>query len=351
MSRLRILFAGVFHWNAGSSHMVAEYARAAEILGCEVGVSSQLSRLDGVVDAHLPVVADLAWATHLVLVFEGVQFLSEGQRELCDTVPRHRRIVLDPDGHWGPLVTLGADNSGGPDAPQNWHQVYSELSSLILQPKIGGALPEGAEFFSYFGMPDIRSIPTAMPDVARMPYELQYVGANWWRWTAMTDLVQAAAAARPALTRIRVCGRWWTGAPHPEHVTATSNKQDWLEGQGVTVAPPVPFGQVVAHMAQGAITPILARPLLAELRLLTPRMFETMASGSMLAIPRGLGYLTSLYGDDVAPFLLGEDPSSQLARMLREPGSYRRRLAFIQERLYHRFNYRQVLGELLKLIG
>jgi len=80
-------------------------------------------------------------------------------------------------------------------------------------------------------------------------------------------------------------------------------------------------------------------------------MFETMASGSMLAIPQGLGYLTSLYGDDVAPFLLGEDPSSQLARMLREPGSYRRRLAFIQERLYHRFNYRQVLGELLKLIG
>jgi hypothetical protein len=351
MSRLRILFAGVFHWNAGSSHMIAEYARAADTLGCEIGVSSQLSRLDGVVDAHLPVVADIGWATHLALVFESGQFLSERQREQCDAVPRHRRAVLDPDGHWGPLVTLGADNSDGPDAPQNWHQVYSGLSSLILQPKIGGVLPEGAEFFSYFGMPEIRSIATAMPDVARMPYELQYVGANWWRWPAMVDLVQAAAATRPALTRIQVCGRWWTGAPHPEHVTATSNKQGWLEEQGITVAPPVPFGQVVAQMTQGAITPILARPLLAELRFLTPRMFETLASGSMPAIPRDLDYLTSLYGDDVAPFLLGEDPGGQLARMLREPGSYRRRLASIQERLYRRFNYRRVLGELLKLIG
>ncbi|WPB91383.1 hypothetical protein [Streptomyces malaysiensis] len=57
MTALRILFAGVFHWNAGSSHMIAEYARVASAAGCEVGVSSQLSRLDGTVDAHLPLVA------------------------------------------------------------------------------------------------------------------------------------------------------------------------------------------------------------------------------------------------------------------------------------------------------
>lgn len=76
MTTPRILFAGVFHWNAGSSHMIAEYARVAQAVGCEVGVSSQLSRLDGTVNAHLPVVDDITWATHLVLVFENAQFLA-----------------------------------------------------------------------------------------------------------------------------------------------------------------------------------------------------------------------------------------------------------------------------------
>ncbi|ORT59193.1 glycosyltransferase [Streptomyces sp. CB03238] len=348
MTTPRILFAGVFHWNAGSSHMIAEYARVAQAVGCEVGVSSQLSRLDGTVNAHLPVVDDITWATHLVLVFENAQFLSLQQRELCEVVPRQRRIVLDPDGHWGPQVCAGVDNNAGVDTIDSWHKLYADLSDVILQPRLGEHLPDGAQFFSYFGMPDIHRLATDYPNPRTMPYELQYVGANWWRWKEMTSLLHAAGASRPPIRRIRVCGRWWTGDPHPDHLLATANEHGWMEEHGVEVAPPVPFGQVVSAMAQAAITPVLARPLLARMELLTPRMFETLASGSIPVLWPDLGHLSALYGDDVELFLLGGDPADTLAQMLRDPGRYRRPLAAIQRRVHERFNYRTVLAELIQ---
>ncbi|MFD1660143.1 hypothetical protein ACFSL4_18555 [Streptomyces caeni] len=347
MTRPRILFAGVFHWNAGSSHMIAEYARVASASGCEVGVSSQLSRLDGTVNGHLPLVDDISWATHLVLVFESRQFLSTQQRELCEAVPRQRRIIVDPDGHWGPYVTAGADDNAGAETIESWHKLYADLSDLILQPRMN-ELPDGAEFFSYFGMPDIHRLASDLPPPRALPYELQYVGANWWRWNEMTSLIRAAAAAQPPIQRIRVCGRWWTGAPHSDHQTATTNVSGWMRDHRVEVAPPVPFGHVVSTMSQAAITPVLARPLLARMELLTPRMFETLASGSIPALGPDLGYLSSLYGDDVEMFLLDGDPADSLARMVREPIRYRERLATIQRRVHERFNYRAVLAELIR---
>lgn len=348
MTTPRILFAGVFHWNAGSSHMIAEYARVASASGCEVGVSSQLSRLDGTVNGHLPLVDDISWATHLVLVFESRQFLSPEQRELCEAVPRQRRIIIDPDGHWGPYVTAGADDNAGADTIESWHKLYADLSDLILQPRMNERLPDGAEFFSYFGMPDIHRLASALPHPRALPYELQYVGANWWRWSEMTSLIRAAADAQPPIRRIRVCGRWWTGDPHPDHQTATINVPGWMRDHGVEVAPPVPFGHVVSAMSQAAITPVLARPLLSRMELLTPRMFETLASGSIPALWPDLGYLSALYGDDVELFLLDDDPADSLARMIREPIRYRERLATIQRRVHERFNYRAVLAELIR---
>lgn len=344
MAGLRFLFAGVFHWNAGSSHMIAEYAHAASAAGCEVGVSTQLSRLDGTVDSRLPLVDEIGWATHLVLVFEGAQFLSARQRELCDLVPRHRRIVIDPDGHWGPHVSVGADDNAAPHSPPSWRELYAGLSDLILQPRIAGRLPEGAQFFSYFGMPPIHS-----PERDTRASDLQYIGANWWRWDSFAQLVRAAEDAHPAIKRLKVCGRWWTGEPHPRHPVATANRPGWLEEHGVEVAPPVPFGQVVARMADSVITPVLARPLLAGLGLLTPRMFETVASGSLPVLPHELSYVSALYGNESAPFLLGDDPGGTLARMLRAPDAYRRRLAVIQRHVHQRFNYPRVLADLVNL--
>lgn len=182
-----------------------------------------------------------------------------------------------------------------------------------------------------------------------MPYQLQYIGANWWRWPQLTELVGAAREA--GLDRLRVCGRWWDGEIDPDYPQATANEPGWLTTHGVEVVPPVPFGRVVTEMARSAIHPILARPVLSQMGLLTPRMFETLAAGTLIVLPDELGYLTALYGEKITQFQLEDDPGGLLQRMLADPKPYRQQLAEIQQEVYARFNYRRVLTDLITLLS
>ncbi|MGH3868273.1 MAG: glycosyltransferase family protein [Pseudonocardiaceae bacterium] len=350
MGERRILFAGNFHWNAGSSHVIAAYAEAAAAVGCEVGVSTQLARLDNQIGRHLPLVDDVGWATHLVLVFEGRQFLSDRQKELCERVPRDRRVAIDPDGHWGPTVVVGDDSTNPNGTAGSWHRLYRELSDIVLQPRIRGRLPDGAEFFTYFGMPAVYRRATDAPVPEALPFELQYIGSNWWRWRAMTDLIHAARAAEPPLRRMRVCGRWWDGLRCSGHEHATGSEPGWLRAAGVEVCPSVPFGRVVAEMARATLSPILVRPALAAQGLLTPRMFETLASGSIPVLADELDYLGPVYGDHAQLFRPGIDGSAALAAMLADHHSLRVALAQVQDEVHARFNYERVLAELLLFV-
>ncbi|MEV0005604.1 glycosyltransferase [Micromonospora sp. NPDC050980] len=350
MTSPRILVAGNFHWNAGSSHMIAEYARVADTVGCEIGVSTQLARMDPQVPTHLPLVDDVGWATHLVVVFEGRQFLTDQQLELCERIPRHRRLVVDPDGHWGPFVSLGPDDNASGYSHASWSRLYTQLADVVLQPRVDGSLPAGAEYFPYFGMPAIVRLATDAPPADQLAYELQYVGNNWWRWTSLTDVVKAALVSRPPLSRMRVCGRWWDGEACTGHEAASRSERGWLARHGVLVAPSLPFGQVVTEMSRSAITPLLTRPLLTHLGLLTPRMFETLASGSVPVLASNLAYLTKVYGDEALELLFGPRPTDLLERIRREPLRYRRLVTTIQRRAFAAFNYEQVLTQLLKFL-
>ncbi|MGH3830352.1 MAG: glycosyltransferase family protein [Pseudonocardiaceae bacterium] len=227
MGTKRILFAGNFHWNAGSSHTIAAYAEARTSLGCEIGVSTQLARLD---------------------------------------------------------------------------------------------------------------------------YELQYIGANWWRWEGLSAVVQAAVSADPPLRRIRVCGRWWDSQACPGHERATASEPGWLADRGIEVAPSVPFGRVISEMCRSAISPVLVRPVLARMGLLTPRMFETLAAGSVPVLTDDLNYLTSVYGDEAELFRLETEVNEKLAEMLRDHNRYRRALTRIQDRVYATFNYEHILADLLRFL-
>lgn len=353
----RILFAGEFHWNAGSAQMIAQYSRVAGEAGCEVGVSTQLSRLDDRVGTYLPLVEDVNWATHLVLVFESGPFLIDGRRELAESIPRHRRIILDPDGHWGDLITDGVDSNGaweGVDAPtgnRRWNDLYADLSDVVLQPRVGSPLPAGAEFFSYFGMPDPAT--TEGPGHARTNprYDLQYVGANWWRWDQMVKVFEGGLAAGIPTDRLRLAGRWWTGDPHPRHRAATSNDPDWLAARGIDVVDPVPFGQVVAAMGEAAITPILARPVLSRMGLLTPRMFETLASASLPVFGDDIGYLGDIYGADAHALRLGQDTAGAIRRILTDPDTHLDATRRIRREVHARFRYEAVVKQLLSFLN
>ncbi|MFG3051473.1 hypothetical protein ACGFZP_11090 [Kitasatospora sp. NPDC048239] len=342
MSRARIAIAGNLHWNAGFSQTVAAYVAAAPALDCEVAVAAPLSRMDAEVPGHLPLVEDLGWATHLVFMFEARQFLTDAQRELAASFPRNRRAVVDFDGHWDPVASAEDDGSG--PSTESWRALYRELSDLVLLPKLGGGLPEGAEFFKCFGLPAEVHRPPLSGDT---DYDLQYIGSNWWRWDALAQVVEAAAGADPALRRIRVCGRWWDGETCPGHEAASTSRAGWLRERGVEIHPPVPFGRVIAEMGRSLVSPLLVRPLVAETRLLTPRMFETLASGSLPVLPADAEFLAPLYGVWAQDLLLGPDPAATLGRIAGDRPRYARAVAEIQDRLRVEYGYRQVLADLL----
>ncbi|GAA0731069.1 glycosyltransferase family 1 protein [Dactylosporangium roseum] len=344
MSRPRIAIAGNLRWNAGFSETVANYVAAAPGVGCEIAVAAPVSRMDAEVPKHLPVVEDLGWATHLVVMFEARQFLSDEQRELVSSIPRARRVVIDFDGHYDP----DAATEVGPGPVTAWRELYRELSDLVLLPKLGGRLPPGAAFFPCMGMPATVRRPPLHGDT---DYDLQYIGSNWWRWDPLTEVVEAALAAEPALSRIRVCGRWWDGEVCVGHERASANEPGWLRERGVEVAPAVAFGRVVAEMGRSLVSPVLVRPLVAGTGLLTPRMFETLASGSVPVLPPAAEFMAELYGDGCEKLMLGKDPATTLGRIATNRRTYARVVAEIMERVRERYSYRRVLDDLLGFLG
>ncbi|MFJ6696914.1 hypothetical protein ACIQM4_12705 [Streptomyces sp. NPDC091272] len=341
MAGARVLIAGNFHWQAGFSQTVAAYVQAAAEADCEVRISGPLSRMDEQIPLHLPVEQDIRWGTHLVLMFEARQFLSDEQVDLACSFPRGRRLIIDFDGHWGGVATAD-DSSVGTHSTEDWRRLYATLSDLVLQPKLTGPLPDGAEFFPCFGMPQLVRHPLELG--FERDYELQYIGSNWGRWKPFVEIVEAARAAR--LRRMRVCGRWWDGSTCPGFEDITSAEPERLAG--VEVQPPVPFGHVVPEMGRAVITPVLVSPLVADTGLLTARMLETLASGSLPVLPPETEFMSLVYGDDVGALTLGADPAATLGRLTGDFERHAKAVGLIQERARAHYNYPRLLRELLR---
>ncbi|MGB3441064.1 MAG: glycosyltransferase [Actinophytocola sp.] len=350
MTGPRVLIAGNFHWQAGFSHTVAGYVDAARAVGCEVRVSGPLSRMDSEVPRHLPVEHDPGWGTHLVMMFEARQFLSPEQLELACAFPRSRRLIVDFDLHWGEEdPAMAGHGMESKYTAESWRTLYTTLSDLVLQPRMTETMPPGAEFFACFGMPETVSHPLARG--RDRDYELQYIGSNWGRWKPLTTVVDAAATLRPA-PRMRVCGRWWDGTTTcPGFEDVTTAVPGWLPERGVEVCPPVPFGEITAEMGRALISPVLVSPLVASTGLLTARVFETLASGSLPVIPADAEFLAAVYGDDAKHLMLGTDPAEVLARLTTEFEEHARIVGAIQERLRTEYGYRRVLKDLLAFFG
>ncbi|MEV4529841.1 hypothetical protein [Streptosporangium sp. NPDC049304] len=342
MTRPRILISGNFHWQAGFSQTVAAYVRAADEAGCDIRISGPLSRMDDEVPRHLPVEHDVRWCTHLVLMFEARQFLSAEQIEMACSVPRDRRLIVDFDGHWG--IADGVQVEARKYSAESWQVLYSTLSDLILQPKVAGPLPPGAEFFKCFGLPPVRHPlnPDRKPD-----YDLQYIGSNWGRWQPLAEVMAAAKRAEPPLKSLRVCGRWWDGDTCPGFEEITLSEPGWLRGQGVEVHPPVPFGHVIEEMGRSLISPILVSSLVSGTGLLTARLFETLASGSLPAVPPEAEFMVSVYGDAAEHLRLGSDPATALARMSVDYERHARIVGDIQDTLREAYGYPRLLKDLL----
>ena len=331
-SRIRLLIVGEFGWNHGSSQVVHQYVRHAAAADMEIAVARRFSKCDLEVTRRLPLRGDIRWATHLLIVMEAWPSPRHEDLERIDRiVPRHRRAVVDTDGHWNPRVAVGDDDNTWPCGLDEWRKLISAAGEIVLQPSIGppasGAIP-----FPYFGLP-ARSRRRLRPKGA----DVQYVGNNWYRRDQVVEVMSAARQALGEGARLRLCGSGW-------------DKVDELGPLGIDVRPSVPFGKVVERMGDGVLTPVLVRPVLGALRLLSPRMLETPAANTIPFYSEENRHIGELYGDDGGELAWASDSAEFFTRALRDRKRLERSARAIYPRLVERYSYPALLRQLRALL-
>lgn len=345
---MRILFAGHFEWNCGSTQVVKEYVDAGARLGIEVCLSN-VGPIDRVTAKQLPVVDSLRDTDVLVFVFEGDQFIDRHRLERCKKeVPRRNRIVIDADGHNRELTREGSDaNHRSIEEFFAWRELFNELSDIILEPSAvaTGVVPQ----FLYFGMSN--QLRHASPD--QPEWDLGYIGNNWYRWKDFVWLLQEIKEVRHLISRVAIRGMWWDqeglcGFPGAEE--ATFSEPSFLSKYDVQLGPSVEFGSVVASMSMARVHPILARPVLRHMQFITPRMFETFASDAIPVLAPYLEYTTALYGDDCRFLLLNDKPAEQLVEMITEPKFFRDLSHHIRDMLHREHSYEKRIEQLLHFV-
>lgn len=340
----RILFAGDFRWASGSSHVIAEYVRVAGARAADVRVSSVLGTYDEAVTRLLPYEADLRWATHLVIVLEGNAFLDPESMEAVDrAVPARRRLVIDADGRSLPPLRVGSDDNRGPRGADVWADQFELAACPRIYPQLAPAGSDcSAVPFSYFGMPPLAEghAPSC---------ELRYVGANWWRFDALIHVVRAFRQVN-ALGHVEVCGQYWDGQRRSGYESATTARLDLLDDLGVIVRPPVPFGRVVSWMSGAVLSPVLIRPVLSALGLVTPRVFETMAAHTIPLFMQRDRAIAEIVGRD-GLLCLGDEPADDMARILSNTPTYQAIAEDLRAEMYNAYCYPAVFDRLLELLS
>lgn len=330
---IRLLVVGEFAYSSGSSNIVREYVRAGPSAGFDVRIAASLGHSDRRVRAELPHELDAGWATHALVIYEGRPFLDEpALASLERAVPRARRAVVDCDGHYSPLVRVEGDDNAWPCGQAAWRAAIEAAGELILQPAIGQP-SAGTVRWPYFGMPP--SPPGR--DAARKRLTMQYVGNNWFRAKALVAVFATVRDALPS-ARLQVRGRGWDGASLPglEHGTYADPAE--LRALGIRVARPAPFGRVAETMSQSVLAPVLLRPVLSKLGLLTPRMFETAAARTIPVYTEADPIVATLYADGGA-LCLGANPAARLREILAAIPRFEGIAAELRERLAGEYGY------------
>lgn len=348
---MRILFAGHFEWNCGSTQTVKEYIEAGTELGLDICLSD-LGPIDHVTASHLPVVDSFQETDVLVFVFESDQFMDESRlQRVLRKVPRRRRLVIDTDGHNRNLVRVGSDaNHRSIDELIAWREIFDELSDTVLEPALNST--GSSQRFLFWGMsPQCKTL--RREDARPLDWDLGYIGNNWYRWADLVWLLRGIEGVRHMIPRIGIRGMWWGHeclSGFQGAADATASDPRFLADQDVDCGPSVPFGMVIESMSRARVHPVLVRPVLHHMNFVTPRMFETFASRAIPALAPYLEYTRALYGEDARLLVLGDDPTERLVEMTTRPWGFQELLLHLREELHRKHSYQMRIAELLQFL-
>jgi hypothetical protein len=335
----------------GSGLVIQGYSEAARALGHEVAV---YGRANSNIPLHYS--QDIRSADAVVFVFEWTTHLHHGDwldlARLVGKVPRERRVILDGDGNYNSLIRIAGDyNHREPEASRRWIEICDSLTDKICQPTLHPVRDNVRPFLFYAYNP-----AWAQPlDFRVKEFGMIYVGHCKFRWSPMHRVLQAVEPIRERVGRIALVGHGWDALPWWAQTMQLEecyfSDTAYLNKLEVEALPSVPFERVIAWMSRGAINPVISRPTFDHLRLVTPRLFETLAASTIPLFGLDETHVREIYGEQALELQLPEaNPQQKILDMLNRPEHYMSIVADVREHLAKKHSHTARLQELIEIV-
>jgi glycosyltransferase involved in cell wall biosynthesis len=348
---MKLIFVYWAFEDQGSGLVIQGYTEAARALGHEVTVYGRPRP-----SIPLNYSLDVRSADAVVFLFEWTTALRYGDvfdlARLVGQVPRRRRVIVDGDAKYNDVIAAGGDyNHRDAAASQRWIGVCDSLADKICQPTLHPLRPNVRPFLFYAYNPAWER-PL---DLAAKPYGMVYVGHSKFRWRPMAQLLGALAPVRERVGRVGLVGYGWDAPPWwatpLDLEDAYFSDHAYLQELGVEVLPPVPFEQVIDWMGKAVFNPVISRPLFKQLRLVTPRVFETPAAGTIPVFGFDEAYVQEIYGEAALELVLDEDqPQKKILDVLGRPDHYADIVRGVRQHLAEKHSHAARLRELLEIV-
>lgn len=346
---MKILFVIEKRINAGSIRAVASYVSAAERLGHTVA-------LYGRPDPSLPRLRFSIEADQ----FDFVLFILESKLDwlsglrvarILNAVPRERRAVLDADGLYNDVVSLGDyDRNHASIAERNrWREACERLGSRIFQPTLTPLDPRIRPLLFYGYSPEEEAQPE---DPRTKAVDVVHVSHNWWRWKQLEEsFFPALGRMRERIGEICFLGLWWDGCPPWAAALglAEAFRVDGarLKSLRITVRPPVPFTQVISTMSSAKVNIMTQRALFQRLGIVTSKYFEILCADTVPLVLIDSALAESVYGAAGRELTLNGQVERRLLAALESPEQFREVVQRAREHLRSHHSYQTRVRQLV----
>jgi glycosyltransferase involved in cell wall biosynthesis len=271
---------------------------------------------------------------------------------LLESVPRHRRVVIDCDGAYNDPIEYGGDyNHLDQASSRHWIAVCDSLADKIFQPTRRPRRANVRPFLFHIYDPTWEA-PLTFAD---KEFSMIYVGHTKFRWRGMSKVLQAIERVRDRVGRVALVGEGWAEPEdwmeHPEHKPRYFVDRDYLKRVGAEALPAVPYQQVAETINKGVFNPVVYRPLFEHLGLVTCRTFETPAAGTIPLFLLERSYVIEIFGEAATHLMLDEENAHEkIIDVLERPQRYADIVMAIRQNFRREHSPEARLRELVGLI-
>jgi hypothetical protein len=340
----------------GSGLVIQGYTEAARALGHEVSVYGRWTPGKSNPAIPLNYSLDIESADALVFIFEWTTQLKPGDQldlaRIVSKMPRNRRVILDGDGKYNDVIRVSDDyNHSDAESSRQWIETCDSVSDKICQPTLHPLRENVIPFLFYAYNPSWeRPLQTGPKE-----FDMMYVGHSKFRWCPMMRVLKGLEPIRHQLGRIGLLGYGWDSPPHwansmqLEHAYYTDSGK--LRELSIEPLPPVHFQRVIDWMNKARFNPVLLRSLFGRLRIVTPRLFETFASGTIPLLVLDSGHVRDIYGESALELLLPEhEPEEKILDIVQQPERYCEIVSGIRKHMAENHSHTARLRRLIEII-